>query len=107
MAMTPTGIARTVGLWVLIICSALSVTILILTGNPLWFEIFIVIAIWICWREIYGLTIGFPNEQGKLEKMTISTAYKKYIQRVGWIGYVPITLFWVAMTGFFVHLIFW
>ena len=107
MSMTPTGIARTVGLWVLILADAAMLAMLYFTQNYIWFAVFLFITIWIVAAEIYGMIVGFRDSEGKMEKMTISTAYKRYIQRVGWIGYVPLVLFWIAMTGLVVHLAFW
>lgn len=107
MAMTPTGIARTVGLWVLILASLACIVLWFFTKEIIWPGTIIPIFVWIVGKEIWGVLVGFRNESGKLEKMTISTAYKRYIQRVGWIGYVPLVLFWIAMTGLVVHLAFW
>jgi hypothetical protein len=107
MAMTPTGIARTVGLWVLILADSAMLVTLYLTHNYVWFAVFLFITIWIISAEIYGMIVGLENYEGERQKMTISTNYKKYIQKVGWIGYVPLALFWIAMTGLVVHLAFW
>lgn len=107
MAMTPTGIARTVGLWVLIIFDLAMLITLYATGNIIWFGVFLVITLWIALAEIWGMVVGYTDYDGVRKKMTISTNYKKYIQKVGWIGYVPLVLFWIAMTGLVVHLAFW
>ena len=107
MAMTPTGIARTVGLWVLIIFDLAMLTMLYFTHNYIWFGVFLVITLWIVLAEVWGMIVGYPDYDGVRKKMTISTNYKRYIQKVGWIGYVPLVLFWVAMTGLCVHLAFW
>lgn len=105
--MTPTGIARTVGLWVLIIFDLAMLITLYATGNIIWFGVFLVITLWIALAEIWGMVVGYTDYDGVRKKMTISTNYKKYIQKVGWIGYVPLVLFWIAMTGLVVHLAFW
>lgn len=107
MAMTPTGIARTVGLWVLIIFDLAMLTMLFFTHNFIWFGVFLVITLWIALAEIWGMIVGYPDYDGVRKKMTISTNYKRYIQKVGWIGYIPLVLFWIAMTGLVVHLAFW
>lgn len=107
MSYTPTGIARTVGLWVLILSDIAMLATLFLTGNFVWFGVFLVITLWIVLAEIWGMIVGYPDGAGGHKRMTISTNYKFYIQRVGWIGYVPLVLFWIAMTGLVIHLAFW
>lgn len=107
MAMTPTGIARTVGLWVLILFDAGMLTTLFLTHNYVWFGVFLLITLWIVAAELWGMIVGYVDYEGNRKRMTISTNYKLYIQKVGWIGYVPLVLFWIAMTGLVVHLAFW
>lgn len=107
MAMTPTGIARTVGLWVLIIFDLAMLAMLFFTNNFIWFGVFLVITLWIALAEIWGMIVGYPDYDGVRKKMTISTNYKRYIQKVGWIGYIPLVLFWIAMTALCVHLSFW
>lgn len=107
MAMTPTGIARTVGLWVLIIFDSAMLITLYLTHNYIWFGVFLVITLWIVLAEVWGMIVGYQDYDGVRKKMTISTNYKRYIQKVGWIGYVPLVLFWIAMTALVVHLAFW
>ena len=105
-----TAVLRTAGLWVLIISDVLMLGWLYVTQNYIWFVVFLVITLWIVLAEVYGLMVGLPHQKadGSLErkKMTISTAYKFYILRVGWLGYVPLVLFWIAMTGLVVHLAF-
>jgi len=107
MSMTPTGIARTAGLWVLILADLAMLVTLYLTGNIVWFGVFLAITLWIVLAEVWGMLVGYPDSTGQRRKMTISTNYKLYIQRVGWIGYVPLVLFWIAMTGLVVHLAVW
>lgn len=107
MAMTPTGIARTVGLWVLILADLAMLITLYATGNVIWFGVFLAITLWIVIAEVWGMIVGYTDYDGVKRRMTISTNYKRYIQKVGWIGYVPLVLFWVAMTGLVVHLAFW
>lgn len=107
MAMTPTGIARTVGLWVLILFDTAMLATLFLTHNYVWFGVFLLITLWIVAAELWGAIVGYVDYEGKRKRMTISTNYKLYIQNVGWIGYIPLALFWIAMTGLVVHLAFW
>lgn len=107
MSYSPTAIARTVGLWVLIVFDLAMLGWLYFTQNYIWLVVFTFITLWIVAAEIYGMLVGFRNESGNMEKMTISTAYKKYIQRVGWIGYIPLVMFWIAMTGLVLHLAVW
>jgi hypothetical protein len=107
MAMTPGGITRTVALWVLIIFDASMLGWLYFTHNFIWFGVFLVITLWIVLAEVWGMIVGYPDYDGVRRKMTISTNYKRYIQKVGWIGYVPLVLFWIAMTSLIIHLSFW
>lgn len=102
-----TAIARTVGLWVLILADLAMLVTLLKTDNFIWFGVFLVITLWIVLAEAWGMLVGFRMKDGTHKKMTISTDYKLYIQRVGWIGYVPLALFWIAMTGLVVHLAVW
>lgn len=102
------GNIRTLGLWLLIVCDLALLAILFFTKEYVWFTTFTGITLWIVGLEIYGMTIGFKNKDGVLEKKTISTTYKQYIQRVGWIGYVVLVLFLLAMFGLAgMHLPFW
>lgn len=102
------GILRTVGLWVLILATACMLFWLYATGEFIWLGVFSVIALWIGYKEIWGLLIGYTDEEtGQRKKMTISTAYTRYFKRVGNIAYVPLALFWLAMTGLVLHLATW
>jgi hypothetical protein len=101
------GILRTVGLWVLILADAAMLFWLYATGNFVWFGVFTFITLWIVFAEVYGVICGLPDYQGGRDKMTISTNYKRYIEKVGWIGYIPLALFWLAMTGLVLHLAVW
>jgi len=105
---TKTGaILRTVGLWILILAACGMLFWFYATGEFIWLGTMTPIMLWIFYKEAWGLIVGYPEEDGKLKKMTISTAYKLYIQRVGWIGYIPLILFWIAMTGLVLHLAVW
>ena len=101
-----TAVLRTVGLWILIIFDTLLLGWLYVMQNYIWLVVFGVITAWIALAELYGTFVGFDDGESR-KKMTISTAYKRYIQRVGWIGYVPLALFWIAMTGLVLHLSVW
>lgn len=107
MAMTPGGIARTAGLWTLIIFDLAMLAVLFLTQNYVWFGVFLFITLWIAIAEIWGMIVGFEDYNGERKRMTISTNYRLYIQKVGWIGYVPLVFFWIAMTGLVLHLAVW
>jgi hypothetical protein len=100
------GVLRTAGLWILILADVSMLFWLYATGNFIWFGVFLAITLWIILAEAWGMIIGYHDHDG-YKKMTISTAYKRYIQHVGWIGYIPLALFWIAMTGLVVHLAFW
>lgn len=101
------GIIRTVGLWVLIVADGAMLFWLYATGNFVWFAVFLAITLWILAAEFYGMFIGYIDYDGRRRKMTISTNYKLYIHKVGWIGYIPLVLFWLSMTGLVIHLAFW
>lgn len=101
------GILRTFGLWVLILGDGGLLFWLYATGNFIWLVVFGVITLWIVAAEVYGLTVGYVDYDGTRKKMTISTSYKRYVERVGWIGYVPLALFWLAMSGLVLHLAVW
>lgn len=101
------GVLRTGGLWLLILADSLMLFWLYATGNFIWFGVFLAITLWIVAAEFWGLFMGYFDHEGVRKKMTISTAYKRYIQHVGWIGYIPLALFWIAMSGLVVHLAVW
>src|SRR5690349_7430456 len=60
MSMTPTGIARTVALWVQMIFDAALLTMLFFTHNFVWFGVFLFITLWIVTAEVWGLLVGYP-----------------------------------------------
>lgn len=102
------GILRTVGLWILILFSAGAIAVCYLKGNWIWGHILSGIAVWIVGWEVWGLTIGFPDENGVWTKRTISTEWKKWTIRVGWWGYLALFFFVGAMAlGLAPHLAFW
>lgn len=102
-----TGILRTVGLWLLILADAAMLFWLYATGNFVWLGVFTVITLWIVAAEAWGLIVGYTDYDGVRKRMTISTNYRRYIEKVGVIGYIPLVLFFLAMTGLVVHLAFW
>lgn len=98
MAMTPSGIARTAGLWILILAISASAAIDFTKDNTVWgwFKITIAIAV-----IIYE--IGRSLTHGE----TISTKYKKFIiKHPGW-GYASLALFALALAGLILHLAVW
>lgn len=98
MAMTPTGIARTVGLWVLILATAGSSAIDFTKGNTVWGWFKVTIAI-----IVIAYEIGRFLYRGE----TISTKYKKFIiKHPGW-GYASLALFALALAGLILHLAVW
>lgn len=101
------AILRTVGLWTLILADAFMLFWLYATGNIVWLGVFTVITLWIVAAEAWGMLVGYEDYDGVRKKMTISTNYKRYIQKVGWIGYIPLIAFWVSMTGLVLHLAVW
>lgn len=101
------GILRTGGLWVLMLADAAMLFWLFATGNIIWFGVFLAITLWIVLAEVWGLIVGYTDYDGVRRKMTISTNYRRYIEKVGWIGYIPLALFWLAMSGLVIHLAFW
>lgn len=101
------GVLRTVGLWLLIVADGAMLFWLFATGNFIWFGVFLAITLWIVLAEAWGLLVGYHDYNGVRQKMTISKNYKLYIEKVGWIGYIPLVLFWLAMSGLVIHLAFW
>ena len=101
------AVLRTVGLWILILADAFMLFWLYATGNFVWLGVFTAITLWIVLAEAWGMLVGYPDYDGVRKKMTISTNYKRYIQKVGWIGYIPLIAFWVSMTGLVLHLAVW
>lgn len=103
----PGGVIRTLGLWVLILGAGGSIFLLFATGEPIWTEVLALIAVFIGFKEAFGMIVGFREPDGTVKKMTISTAYRRYIERVGRIAYIPLALFWIAMSGLVIHLLVW
>ena len=101
------SILRTAGLVVLIIFDALLLISLFLTGNTVWFGVFFLITLLIIAAELYGMQVGFKMEDGTTKKMTISTNYKLYIERVGIVGYAPLVFFLTAIISLVLHLAVW
>jgi len=101
------GVLRTAGLWILILSDAALLFWLYATGNFVWFAVFFAITLWILAAEAYGLLVGYVDYDGQRRKMTISANYKKYIEKVGWIGYLPLIFFSMAMFGLVLHLAVW
>lgn len=98
MSMTPTGIARTVGLWVLILATAASASIDFTQGNTIWAWFKVVVATTVIFYEVfYYIT----------RKRTISTKYKEFIIKHPFWGWASLFLFALALTGLIVHLAFW
>lgn len=98
MAMTPTGIARTVGLWVLILATAASASIDFFKGNTIWAWFKIVVALTVGAYEIYYYLT---------HKKTISTKYKDFIKKHPFWGYLSLGLFGLALAGLILHLAVW
>ena len=98
MPMTPTGILRTVGLWMLIIAISISATIDFFFGNSIWGFFKIVVAFIVIAYEIYYYI---------LHKKTISTKYKEFIIRHYFWGYLSLGMFALALLGLILHLAVW
>lgn len=98
MSMTPSGIARTVGLWILIIATSLSALIDFNHDNSVWgfFKIAVALAV-----------LGFEGGYYLLNKMTISTKYKEFIKKHFWWGYTSLALFGLGLFGLILHLSVW
>jgi len=96
--LTPGGIARTVGLWILILGAAGSSVIDFTQGNSVWgwFKVTVAIAV-----IIYE--IGRYLTHGE----TISTKYKRFITAQPFWGYMSLLLFAIALAGLMLHLAVW
>jgi hypothetical protein len=101
------GVLRTVGLWILIICDIGMLLISGLTGQWIWFSVVMGITLWIAGWELYGSLIGFKQPDGTRKKMTISTEFKNYAIKVGWLAYAFLACFITAMAGLNLHLAVW
>jgi len=98
MPMTPTGIARTAGLWTLIIGTSISAIIDLFIGNTIWAGLKGLAAIGVICYEIYYYL---------KHRMTISTKYKVVIMRHEFWGRMSIGFLGLALIGFFIHIWFW
>lgn len=98
MPMTPTGIARTVGLWVLILATIASVTVDFIYGNTIWAWFKVAIATTVILYELYYYIV---------RKRTISTKYKEFIIKHPFMGYLSLALFALALAGLITHLAVW
>ena len=98
MAMTPSGIARTAGLWILILATAASAWIDFNHDNTVWGWFKVTVAGIVGLYEI--LRYIFHGE-------TISTKYKKFIQKHPFWGYSSLALFALGLAGLVLHLATW
>ncbi len=98
MPMTPSGITRTVGLWILILGCIASSTIDFIGGNSIWGWFKLVVAGVVVLYELYYFLV-----RGK----TISTKYKDFILKHPFLGWTSLFLFALALTGLVIHLCFW
>ena len=98
MPMTPTGILRTIGLWVLILGASASTAIDFWKGNSQW-----------AWAKLMigGLVIAHEIFRYVTKGETISTKYKKFIQKYPTWGYASLYLFALALIGLIIHLSMW
>lgn len=96
--MRSTAIARTVGLWILILASIGSAVIDFSYGNSVW-----------GWFKVgVGLmVIGFEIGRYLYKGETISTKYKKFIIKHPFWGYASLALFALALAGLILHLAVW
>jgi hypothetical protein len=92
------SVLRTVGLWILILCSILSITLDFFFGNAQWGWAKVMIFILVIGHEIFRFAT-----QGE----TISTKYKKFIQKNPVWGYGSLALFAAALIGLILHLAVW
>ena len=96
--MTFGGVARTVGLWILIIAVSASAAIDFTQGNSIWGWFKIVVALTVGVYEIYYYLT---------RKKTISTKYKEFIKKHPFWGYLSLALFALALSGLILHLAVW
>lgn len=98
MAMNFWGIARTAGLWILIIAITGSAIIDFNKDNTVWgwFKITIAIAV-----IIYEIARYVTHGE------TISTKYKKFIIKHPFWGYLSLGLFALSLAGLILHLAVW
>lgn len=98
MAMTPGGIARTAGLYILIIATAGSVAIDFTSGNSRWGWFKVTVA---------GLVIVFEIHAYLTRGRTISTLQKDFMMRNILMGTLSLALFALALAGLILHLGVW
>lgn len=104
---TIAGILRTVGLWILILGDLGMLSIWAYNHQWVWFSVGLGITLWIVGWEIFGSTVGFKQPDGTRKKMTISTAYRNYLEVTGAQGYMALFCFIAAMLGLGIHLAFY
>ena len=98
MAMTPGGIARTAGLWILILAVSASSIVDFIAGNTIWAWFKIVVA---------GTVVAYELYYYINHKKTISTKYKDFIIKHPVMGYASLALFALALAGLILHLVSW
>ena len=98
MSMTPGGITRTVGLWILILATSASAAIDFFKDNTVWGWFKITIA---------GIVITYEILRYVFHGETISTKYKKFIQKHPFWGYLSLVLFALGLAGLILHLAVW
>ena len=98
MPMTPTGITRTVALWVLILATIASSTFDFIFGNTIWGWFKAVVA---------ATVIGYELFYYLSHKKTISTKYKEFIIKHPIAGWLSLILFALALLALPIHLGFW
>jgi len=98
MAMTLGGIARTVGLLILIIAAIASAAIDFSKGGSVWGWFKISVAV-----NVLVFELAYFIKRGK----TISTKYKDFIMKHPFWGYFSLALFAIALAGLILHLAVW
>ena len=98
MAMTPTGIARTAGLVILIVCAIGSIVVDFFFQNNVWGWFKIVVCL---------LVIGFEIGNYIVKKKTISTEQKDFMIRNWFWGGLSLILFGLSLAGLILHLSVW
>ena len=91
-------VGRTVGLWVLIICTIAMLGIMAQAGQWIWFTVFSVIALAVLLGEAYSYFFT-------KERITISTRYGRWIKMQPIRAYLALAFFVCAMLGLAVHLV--
>ena len=92
------GIARTVGLIVMIVCAVVATAWLFILGQMWWG------AFWACIIALVGI---FEIAAYATNKKTISTMYKEFIQKYPVQGRLIIGVLATALLGLWVHLLVW